>query len=308
MPTTRRPRRGRIRDRRVPRVDRRRPRSAPPERTSKRLHRRIALGVWCPRVAASSSGSQRPLYAVDDSAANLADRAGQTHERPPRSSRQKYSEIGVRCSSRPGGVDRGPAHRCVDRDRLEGVLPPGSDGRSPARQSSQTISVGFGASPLAAYTQATAPLQGPKVAIGGARRHRSRAASVPDWIDGLSTLPDSPMLCRVRSPATQATGQYQVSVVIHVNEEAFSDRFEPHRRDRRRCRPDDCSHEGWRIRMNDGKRLWIIGATLVGGSSSWRWLVPRHLTTADGAADRQRAQTCLGLIAEHRDSRRISRA
>ncbi|MFC5928088.1 hypothetical protein D6T64_10295 [Cryobacterium melibiosiphilum] len=80
------------------------------------------------------------------------------------------------------------------------------------------------ATPLAPYGQATAPLQQSRVATLTLLVTGPTLPEVPDWLRGLRELPgyadDAP------SAITRTdTGAYQVSVTLHINDEAYSGRF-----------------------------------------------------------------------------------
>ncbi|SEB40742.1 hypothetical protein SAMN04489806_0465 [Paramicrobacterium humi] len=82
------------------------------------------------------------------------------------------------------------------------------------------------ASPLVDYAQADTPLQGQRVAELAFTAVSSTVPDVSAWLNGLSTLtgftdasPDSTKL-------DDETGTYSVTITMHVNDEAWSGRFE----------------------------------------------------------------------------------
>jgi len=80
------------------------------------------------------------------------------------------------------------------------------------------------ATPFAPYTQATAPLQGARVATLTFTAKSSTLPQVPAWLNALTTLPGysdaSP-----GSVTRDTDGAYSVSITMHINQAAFSKRF-----------------------------------------------------------------------------------
>ncbi len=80
------------------------------------------------------------------------------------------------------------------------------------------------ATPFAPYTQATAPLQGARVATLTFTARSSTLPQVPAWLNALVTLPGysdaSP-----GSVTRDTNGGYAVSITMHINQAAFSKRF-----------------------------------------------------------------------------------
>ncbi len=80
------------------------------------------------------------------------------------------------------------------------------------------------ATPFAPYTQATAPLQGSRIATLSFTAKSSTLPEVPAWLIGLATLPGyadaSP-----GSVTRNSTGTYSVSITMHINQAAFTHRF-----------------------------------------------------------------------------------
>ena len=93
----------------------------------------------------------------------------------------------------------------------------------PANVSLDTIQIDS-ATPFAPYTQATAPLQGTRVATLSFTAKSSTLPQVPAWLDALSTLPGfadaSP-----GSVTRDEKGAYSVNMTLHINQDAFSNRF-----------------------------------------------------------------------------------
>jgi hypothetical protein len=81
------------------------------------------------------------------------------------------------------------------------------------------------ATPLAIYTQATASLQGPRVATVTFTATSSVLPDVPTWLESLAQLPgfaDALPSTVDLDPQTQA---YTVKITMHVNDEAYAKRF-----------------------------------------------------------------------------------
>ena len=79
-------------------------------------------------------------------------------------------------------------------------------------------------SPWAPYGQATAPLQPSRVATISLTLTSPTLPSVPDWLDAMVTLPGYADSAPTRV-ALLDSGGYEVSLTLHVNAEAFSNRF-----------------------------------------------------------------------------------
>ena len=80
------------------------------------------------------------------------------------------------------------------------------------------------ATPLAPYGQATAPLQDVRVATLTLLVTSPTLPGVPDWLRGLRELPGYADASPSAITLTE-TGAYQVSVTLHINDEAYSGRF-----------------------------------------------------------------------------------
>ena len=80
------------------------------------------------------------------------------------------------------------------------------------------------ATPFAPYTQATAPLQGSRIATLSFTARSSTLPEVPTWLNALTTLPGyadaSP-----GSVTRSDTGTYSVNITMHINQAAFTHRF-----------------------------------------------------------------------------------
>lgn len=80
------------------------------------------------------------------------------------------------------------------------------------------------ASPLAPYGQATVPLQALRVATLTLSLTSPSLPTVPDWLDAMSSLPGY-VDGTPGSITRLGTGAYQVDLTVHINEDAYSNRF-----------------------------------------------------------------------------------
>jgi hypothetical protein len=80
------------------------------------------------------------------------------------------------------------------------------------------------ATPFAPYTQATAPLQGSRIATLSFTAKSSTLPEVPAWLNALTALPGyadaSP-----GSVTRNDSGTYSVNITMHINQAAFTHRF-----------------------------------------------------------------------------------
>ncbi|TFD86477.1 hypothetical protein E3T61_16355 [Cryobacterium lactosi] len=80
------------------------------------------------------------------------------------------------------------------------------------------------ASPLALYGQPTAPLQGARVATVSFTAESAVLPDVPTWLDSLATLPG--YADALPGSVTRAeSGVYTVAITMHVNDDAYAQRF-----------------------------------------------------------------------------------
>ena len=80
------------------------------------------------------------------------------------------------------------------------------------------------ATPFAPYTQATVPLQGARIATLRFTAKSSTLPKVPAWLIALTSLPGY----ADASPGSVMRGEsgaYSVSITMHINEAAFTNRF-----------------------------------------------------------------------------------
>jgi hypothetical protein len=80
------------------------------------------------------------------------------------------------------------------------------------------------ASPLVQYTQPTAPLQGSRVATLTFQATSPTLPSVPDWLNGLATLPG--FADAQPGSVTLEEGVYKADITMHITADAFSGRFD----------------------------------------------------------------------------------
>lgn len=78
-------------------------------------------------------------------------------------------------------------------------------------------------SPMAVYAQATTPLQGPRVATLSFTASSPTLPDVAAWLDALGTLPG--FADATPGSVVGGPGGYTVSIVMHINKEAYSNRF-----------------------------------------------------------------------------------
>ncbi|ANP73946.1 hypothetical protein [Cryobacterium arcticum] len=93
----------------------------------------------------------------------------------------------------------------------------------PASVTISTVAIDS-ATPLAVYTQSTAPLQGDRVATVSFTAKTSALPDVPTWMNSLATLPGYADAL----PATvtrSESGVYTATITMHVNDAAYAHRF-----------------------------------------------------------------------------------
>lgn len=80
------------------------------------------------------------------------------------------------------------------------------------------------ATPFASYAQASAPLQGARIATLSFTAISSTLPQVPQWLIALSTLKGFAD-ANPGSVTRNETGTYAVNITMHINQAAFSNRF-----------------------------------------------------------------------------------
>ena len=93
----------------------------------------------------------------------------------------------------------------------------------PSNVKIQTINIDS-ATPFAPYTQATAPLQGSRIATLSFTALSPTLPKVPTWLIALTTLPGYSDASPGSVTRTE-TGTYSVNITMHINEAAFTNRF-----------------------------------------------------------------------------------
>ncbi|WP_345761935.1 hypothetical protein [Diaminobutyricibacter sp. McL0608] len=83
------------------------------------------------------------------------------------------------------------------------------------------------ASPLAQYSQSTAPLQGARVATVTFDAKSSTLPEVPAWLTALAKLPGFADATPGTVTLDQTSKVYSVNITMHVNDAAFDQRFSP---------------------------------------------------------------------------------
>lgn len=80
------------------------------------------------------------------------------------------------------------------------------------------------ATPFASYAQASAPLQGERIATLSFTAVSSTLPQVPQWLIALATLPGYAD-ANPGSVTRTETGSYSVNITMHINQAAFTNRF-----------------------------------------------------------------------------------
>lgn len=80
------------------------------------------------------------------------------------------------------------------------------------------------ATPFASYAQASAPLQGERIATLSFTAISSTLPQVPQWLVALATLPGYSD-ANPGSVNRTDTGTYSVNITMHINQAAFTNRF-----------------------------------------------------------------------------------
>lgn len=94
----------------------------------------------------------------------------------------------------------------------------------PANVVVKTVTVDS-ATPLAIYQQATAPLQGGRVATISFTAATPSFPELPAWLTALRTLPGYADAAPDSATLDTTSGTYTVSITMHVNADAFDERF-----------------------------------------------------------------------------------
>lgn len=103
-------------------------------------------------------------------------------------------------------------------DQLEGTFPEGAIAGTVTVES---------ASPLIDYPQADIPFQGPRVATVSVQLTTSTIPDASAWVDALAKLPGFVDASPSSVMRGDAADSYDVSLIMHLNEDAWSQRFVP---------------------------------------------------------------------------------
>jgi hypothetical protein len=87
-----------------------------------------------------------------------------------------------------------------------------------------TVSIDSG-TPMTAFGQSDAPLQGTRVAALTFTATSETLPSIPDWLRAMSTLPG--FVDAIPGSVTRDGSVYVSQVLLHINADAFSLRFDP---------------------------------------------------------------------------------
>lgn len=141
------------------------------------------------------------------------------------------------------------------------------EGTLPAGVVLDTVKIESG-TPMAAFNQSDAPLQGARVAALSFTVNSPTLPSIPDWLRSMADLPG--FVDAIPGNVKGAEGSYAVDVVLHVNADAFSMRFDPEH-----------------VAAAEAKAAAAAAAAAAGQSAVSKSLVAQTATdgTADGAAD-----------------------
>ena len=92
----------------------------------------------------------------------------------------------------------------------------------PAGMTIDTVDI-QSATPMATYVQSVVPLQGSRVATLTFTVNMPTADSIPLWLDGLQTL--TGFVDATPSDASLVDGHYTATVLLHIDTDAFANRF-----------------------------------------------------------------------------------
>jgi len=94
----------------------------------------------------------------------------------------------------------------------------------PEGVSLDTVQIDSG-TPMTAFSQSDAPLQGTRVAALTFTATTTTLPSIPDWLRAMVTLPG--FVDAIPGSVTRAGDSYQTQVLLHIDSGAFSLRFDP---------------------------------------------------------------------------------
>lgn len=189
------------------------------ERAARVIRRRLGLGVVAVFVLVVLGVGGASAFALQ-SQAQLAE--AQVHTSELLSDQLKYVEV----RAVQNQVDLVKAAQQVGAsteidwksylEKVKATLPP--------TVSIDTISVDT-ASPMSAFAQSTAPLQGARVATISFTATSASLPDVPTWLTALESLPGYADALPSSVTVDPTSGVSTVSITMHVNSAAFSQRF-----------------------------------------------------------------------------------
>lgn len=97
-------------------------------------------------------------------------------------------------------------------------------GTLPSGVTMETVQIDLG-TPMAAYAQSDLPLQGDRVGSITFTASSAKLPSIPDWLRGLEKLPG--FVDATPGSVKLTDGVYKAEVLMHINADAFSQRFDP---------------------------------------------------------------------------------
>lgn len=190
------------------------------ERNAKVTRRRLALGIAGVIVIVVVGAGAASAFALQAQTRLLDEQARTTYLLTQQG---KYGEVRnvqdevnlAQAAQRVGASTEIDWKKYLDRVRTT----------LPASVGIDTVTVDS-ATPLALYTQSTAPLQGARVATVSFTATSSVLPDVPTWLDALATLPGFADAIPGSVKLDVPSGVYTVNITMHVNDAAFAHRFD----------------------------------------------------------------------------------
>lgn len=185
---------------------------------SRSVRRRLIGGVIAVLlVVAAAVGGSYFLAGLSQSAldaARLESQALLAQEAEFADLRQLQAEIALVQAGQMVGASTEIEWKAYLQD-LQATLPPGV--------TLETVKI-ESASPFVDFAQSSVPLQGSRVATLSFAAFSPTIPSIPVWLDGLAELTGF-VDAVPGSVELQPSGQYLVNMTMHINDEAFSQRF-----------------------------------------------------------------------------------
>lgn len=190
------------------------------ERNAKVTRRRLALGIAGVIVIVVVGAGAASAFALQAQTRLLDEQARTTYLLTQQG---KYGEVRsvqdevnlAQAAQRVGASTEIDWKKYLDRVRTT----------LPASVGIDTVTVDS-ATPLALYTQSTAPLQGARVATVSFTAKSSVLPDVPTWLNALATLPGFADAIPGSVKLDVPSGVYTVNITMHVNDAAFAHRFD----------------------------------------------------------------------------------